>query len=403
VASLFKSITVAYRDADGRKARKGEPGAVVVRITSKNWYGRYRDADGRTRTVPLCRDKAASKSMLAKLESDAALRRSGLIDPRADTYKRHEAGSIAAHLADWEGTLRARGNTPKHSSVSAHRAARVLDTAGVRSLAEISLSRVQEAMGNLRGQGLGVETINHHVRAVKAFSRWLHRDGRTRDHALAYLAIGNPEVDRRRERRSLTYTEAARLIVAAEAGPTVKGIIGADRAMAYRLALGTGFRAAEITSLVPESFNLDMVPPVVTVRAGYSKNRREAVQPLPSELTELLRAWLAGKPPGLPVLPLPDRTAEMLRVDLTSAGIPYRDGSGRVLDFHALRHSFITHLVASGASVKVAQTLARHSTPSLTIGRYAHASLHDVAGALEGLPKLSNPGERESRKAKEGG
>jgi len=42
--------------------------------------------------------------------------------------------------------------------------------------------------------------------------------------------------------------------------------------------------------------------------------------------------------------------------------------------------------VAGGASVKVAQELARHSTPTLTIGRYSHTRLHDLAAALDSLP-----------------
>lgn len=51
----------------------------------------------------------------------------------------------------------------------------------------------------------------------------------------------------------------------------------------------------------------------------------------------------------------------------------------------------MTNLVASGVSVKFAQTLARHSTPTLTIGRYAHAAQSDLSTALEGLPILVNP------------
>jgi hypothetical protein len=78
----------------------------------------------------------------------------------------------------------------------------------------------------------------------------------------------------------------------------------------------------------------------------------------------------------------------MLRVDLEAAGIPYETASG-VADFHALRAAYITHLIYSGASVKTCQTLARHSTPSLTIGLYAKASLHDIKGAVENLPDLT--------------
>lgn len=63
-----------------------------------------------------------------------------------------------------------------------------------------------------------------------------------------------------------------------------------------------------------------------------------------------------------------------------------RDEAGRVVDFHALRHTYVSAVVNGGASVKVAQELARHSTPTLTIGRYAHARLHDLTAALEALP-----------------
>ena len=38
------------------------------------------------------------------------------------------------------------------------------------------------------------------------------------------------------------------------------------------------------------------------------------------------------------------------------------------VDFHALWVTDVSSLVASGASVKTCQTLARHSTPHLTIG-----------------------------------
>ncbi len=75
----------------------------------------------------------------------------------------------------------------------------------------------------------------------------------------------------------------------------------------------------------------------------------------------------------------------MLKADLARAGIPYETPAG-VCDFHALRAAYISNLVASGASVKTCQVLARHSTPSLTIGVYAKASLHDVQRAVESLP-----------------
>ena len=76
----------------------------------------------------------------------------------------------------------------------------------------------------------------------------------------------------------------------------------------------------------------------------------------------------------------------LVQADLKTAGIDYRDGSGRVVDFHALRHSFITALAMSKAPVKVIQSLARHSTPTLTLGVYAHVGLFDQTAALDALP-----------------
>jgi integrase len=167
------------------------------------------------------------------------------------------------------------------------------------------------------------------------------------------------------------------------------GMIGPDRAILYALALGTGFRADELRTLTPERFALDSDPPTVTADACYTKNGKEAVQPIAIGLADRLRPWLALKPPGRPVFDgMTDRTAEMLRVDLEAAGVPYETASG-VVDFHSLRGTYISHVVSSGASVKTCQTLARHSTAALTIGIYAKASLHDIQGAVENLPDLA--------------
>ncbi len=49
-----------------------------------------------------------------------------------------------------------------------------------------------------------------------------------------------------------------------------------------------------------------------------------------------------------------------------AAEIPKRDGAGRVVDFHALRHTFGTLLAKAGVSMQVSQPAMRHSTPTLT-------------------------------------
>ncbi len=79
------------------------------------------------------------------------------------------------------------------------------------------------------------------------------------------------------------------------------------------------------------------------------------------------------------------RAAELLRRDLNAAGIKPEDERGHRLDFHGLRHTFVTNLALAGVSPKDAQTLARHSTITLTLETYTHLDDKErLAGVVEG-------------------
>ena len=126
---------------------------------------------------------------------------------------------------------------------------------------------------------------------------------------------------------------------------------------------------------------------MVTVEGGYTKNGQTAIQPLPTSIIPRLRQFLAGKTGQLWPGTWRERAAKMLRADLAAAGIPYRTEDGYA-DFHCLRHSYVSMLAANGTPIKTAMELARHSDVNLTMAVYSHASLHDVAGAVERLPCL---------------
>jgi len=204
---------------------------------------------------------------------------------------------------------------------------------------------------------------------------------RTADDALCGLEAFNADTDPRHVRRELTPEEMTWLLATTEKYTRPEhNLPGPDRAMVYRLALGTGFRAKELRSLTPESFDLESDPAKVTVAAAYSKHRRTDVQPIRPDLADLLRSWLSGRQAGLPVFAdLPGNTARMFRSDLkvareawiaaASTGperdsrkrsdfLKYRNTAGEVADFHAIRHTYISGVVAGGASVKTAQELA---------------------------------------------
>jgi hypothetical protein len=157
---------------------------------------------------------------------------------------------------------------------------------------------------------------------------------------------------------------------------------------------------------------------LIESQARYSKHRRNDVQPIRRDLAELLRPWLKGKERGKPVFKMPTKTAKMMREDLetgreawleeapsekdhkrreATSFLAYRDAGGRVADFHALRHTYISRLVKSGANIKVTQELARHSTPTLTLGRYSHVQVLDQTKALDGVPSIEEKADEPQR------
>jgi integrase len=218
----------------------------------------------------------------------------------------------------------------------------------------------------------------------------LVRHGRIPSNPLATLATVNVKTDRRHDRGVLTGAEFDALIRATRPAETFRGLSGYDRAMLYLVASYTGLRAQELSSLTAASFDLDSDQPTVRVRAGYTKNRDEASLPLRPDLVGMLRPYLMDRVPGAPVWPGPwwKRSALILRHDLERAEVPYVDEDGRYRDFHSLRHRFGSELARANVPPKVAQTLMRHSTITLTMDRYAHVQVFHTAGALDKLPPL---------------
>ena len=62
------------------------------------------------------------------------------------------------------------------------------------------------------------------------------------------------------------------------------------------------------------------------------------------------------------------------------------DHDGRVIDFHALRHTCGAWAASGGASPKAIQTLMRHSSIKLTLDTYGHLLPDEAAGQSNGCP-----------------
>ena len=411
----MRVFRTTYRDGKGKTRQAAK------------WYVEFIDHRETVRRLPAFSSKAASEEMGRNVEKLVGYFRAtgGQTDPRLTRWLSElpqrtrdklvsigllDAERVAAkkplseHLDDFRAALTAKGCTAKQVQQVSGRVQRVFDGCGFKHYGDIGASKVMAHLDGLRRdtekkRGMSAQTFNFYLGAVKQFCRWMVKDRRASESPVAHLDGLNVKTDRRHDRRALTVDELCRLLEAAHDGPEQYGMTGTERELLYRLAVESGLRAGELRSLTRASFDLDGDPPTVTVGAAYSKRRREDMLPLRPELAGELEAFVATLAPAAQVFRAPEASdvVKMLRSDLSAAGIPYRDDAGRVADFHSLRHSFLTNLADGGVHPKTAQTLARHSTITLTMDRYTHSYQGEHSAALAVLPDLSRPSRQAAR------
>ena len=183
--------------------------------------------------------------------------------------------------------------------------------------------------------------------------------------------------------------------------------------MAYLVASYTGLSSSELHSLNRDNLNLAGDTPTLSLTARASKRRKLDVLPLHPQLAVQLREWIGERGQLFPGSWY-NCSAEMLRMDMETArtewlkGAPddatrnerdrsdflkYQTEDGYA-DLHAVRHGFVSRLASSGVHPMVAKELARHSTITLTMDRYAHVELDEMAqgvNSLEGSGDLVAP------------
>jgi hypothetical protein len=150
-----------------------------------------------------------------------------------------------------------------------------------------------EALCALRSRGRSIKPGNLYLDALKGFLARTVQDRRAAGNPLVHLSGGNVKLDRRHDRRALPLDELRAVLgAAARSDVTFRGLSGPDRHVLYLTACATGFRAEELACLRPESFDLDGRPAVAALWPG--------------------NWWKNG--------------ADMLRIDLDAAAVPYAVG-----------------------------------------------------------------------------
>ncbi len=331
-------------------------------------------------------------------------------------------GAIGEHFEGWADSIR------PHKPDRAEYVLKVLQAfakrAKIAKLSEITLPLADRVFGQMVTEGKAPNTVRKHQQVLKQFCGWAVRQGLLPANPVAEMQGVSGGVERERkaldveeQRYLLDYTaRAADQVWHSRNGAERCRVSGEERALLYRLAIGTGLRSNEIRSLTRASFQLARVvkgrtAPCVRLKAGSAKNRKEAIQPIQAGLAAVLARHLSRKLPNASAftLPLKDEVVGMVRADLRGARAEWIDAARSpeerkereeseflrevandeaVFDFHALRVTFITNMARAGVPLSQAVKLARHSDPKLTIGIYTKAGALDLEDAMDSLPEF---------------
>lgn len=175
----------------------------------------------------------------------------------------------------------------------------------------------------------------------------------------------------------------------------VERILGCLRRPHYRACLSTiygcGLRLQEGRRLQVK--DIDSSRMTVHVRSG--KGHRDRYVPLPEETLQLLRGyWVQHRNPVW-LFPSP-AGGNMLRAErpLSASGVQRAFGAalrasgvGKAASVHTLRHSYATHLLEAGVSLRLIQSYLGHASLATT-AIYLHLTPNAAAAAVEALNQV---------------
>lgn len=413
-----------------------------VTRTSPSWHIEYTDATGRCVRRKAGLTKQQATDALRKAEMDVLSEKNGLPTRRVTAIP-------AIELCErFLKSLQTRA-TEAHCKRTDRYVREVFKNCRIYTVGDLVPERIECYLESLAvEQNLGAVAINSRLHCLNAMLNWAVRARVIQYNPLDCIAP-REKLEKRHARRALTEEEIARLLSAAAKGPHRRELRiwqnrprkdgsfkpktislarqaylaaeGRNNVLVYRLMLEAGLRKSETASITWN--DVDLEAGTLTTRPYWegNKNGKEETLPLAPGLHEALCArWeLNPGPSQNKIVHVTDRVLRQFKDDLVAAGLARRvplnkrgqpialdergfpvekpaswtfdtrDSSGRVVDLHALRHTFGTRLgLTPGIDPKSVQTLMRHSTPNLTFAIYVHADKSRLRAAVAGLPPI---------------
>jgi len=353
-----------------KPSRKVKGKTVKARLFS----GAYSLARGqRAKRVALhTPSRKVAEKMLREIIIKAQMEREGMVLPREQVEAAHEP--LTALLAQYRSDLVAR-TSARNADESTARVDAIFNGTGWRFLIDITAASWVAFRSSLTQSA---KTRRDYQTSLMAFINWLVRHdrlGRNPLDRVDQISIKGKQV---RPIRSFTDEEIRRLL--AVSGP---------RRLAYLLLLYTGLRRGSARKLALCDLHLEAHRPYLLTRASTMKDAEKLPIPLHAGLVSELKAAIpAGASADRLLFVRSFPKGATLRLDFVRAGIPRKDGQGRVVHFQAFRKTFQTLGVRSGVNQRSAQALLGHSDPSLTANVYtdvAALELHDEVAKLPWL------------------
>ena len=242
---------------------------------------------------------------------------------------------------------------------------------------EIDHLTIREWLATLHSAQKSKSSIARKLAALRTFFQFLVREGMLELNPAKLVSTPRQE---KKLPNHLSVEEAVRFIES----PDIDTDLGKrDRAM-LELMYATGVRVAELTTM--NIGDIDFRSQLIRVTG---KRRKQRVVPFGDPAGEALRNYLKIRDKFLFNAPVSKRDEEALFLNYQGTRITTRS-VGRMVDKyirlcagihnispHALRHSFATHLLDSGADLRDIQELLGHARLSTT-QVYTHVSMEKL-------------------------